>query len=128
MFQRSYLMPKRTTDYYIYYGLEAFFWESFAFMMLGMALFRWRVFDARRSTSLYVAMVAIGFPLGLAVTAWEQHIAVQNDYISSFDLWSYHVGRTSMAFGYIGLIMLICNRAWLPKPRAILAGCRQKWL
>ena len=113
---------EETTYYYIVFGLVSLFWESLAYMMLGMALFRLRWFDASRSTSLYVSMIVIGFGIGLSVNTWEQYDSIQHNYRSTFTYGTYDIGRMAMSFGYIGLIMLVCKMAWLPRVRNTLSA------
>ena len=116
------LNAEETTYYYLVFGLVSLFWESLAYMMLGMALFRLRWFDASRATGLYVSMIVIGFAIGLAVNAWEQFDSIQHDYRSTFTYGTYDIGRMAMSFGFIGLIMLICKLAWLPRFRNTLSA------
>ncbi len=113
---------EETTYYYIAFGLVSLFWESLAYMMLGMALFKLRWFDASRATSLYVSLMVIGFGIGLTVNAWEQFDSIQHDYRSTFTYGTYDIGRMAMSFGYIGLVMLICKMAWLPRVRNTLSA------
>ncbi len=113
---------EETTYYYIVFGLVSLFWESLAYMMLGMALFRLRWFDASRATSLYISLIVIGFGIGLTVNAWEQFDSIQHDYRSTFTYGTYDIGRMAMSFGYIGLVMLICKMAWLPRVRNTLSA------
>lgn len=113
---------EETTYYYIVFGLVSLFWESLAYMMLGMALFKLRWFDASRATSLYVSLTVIGFGIGLTVNAWEQFDSIQHDYRSTFTYGTYDIGRMAMSFGYIGLVMLICKMAWLPRVRNTLSA------
>ena len=111
-----------TTYYYLMFGLVSLFWESLAYMMLGMALFKLRWFDASRATSLYVSLLVIGFGVGLSVNAWEQFDSIQHNYRTTFSYGTYDIGRMAMSFGYIGLIMLICKMAWLPRVRNTLSA------
>ena len=111
-----------TTYYYFMFGLVSLFWESLAFMMLGVALFKLRWFDASRTTSLYVSMLVIGFGIGLSVNTWEQFDSIQHNYRTTFSYGTYDIGRMAMSFGYIGLIMLICKMAWLPRVRNTLSA------
>ena len=113
---------QNTTRYYVVYGLLSLFWESLAYMMIGMALFKLRVFDASRSTNLYVTMIVVGFALGLSVNAWEQYDSIQSNYRSTFGYWSYDIGRMATSFGYIGLVMLICKLDWVPQVRNTLSA------
>ena len=111
-----------TTGYYIVFGLVSLFWESLAYMMLGMALFKLRWFDASQASSLYVSMMVIGFGVGLTVNTWEQYDSIQHNYRTTFMYGTYDIGRMGMSFGYIGLIMLICKMAWLPRVRNTLSA------
>ena len=116
------LNAEETTYYYLVFGLVSLFWESLAYMMLGMAFFKLRWFDASRATSLYVSMIVIGFGIGLSVNTWEQFDAIQHDYRSTFTYGTYDIGRIAMSFGFIGLIMLICKMAWFPRVRNTLSA------
>lgn len=111
-----------TTTNYIVFGLFSLFWESLAYMMIGMAFFRLKIFDASRSTGAYVAMFVGGFAIGLAVNAWEQYESIQQNYRSTLVAWSYDIGRMANGLGFIGLVMLVCKLAWLPRVRNTLAA------
>ena len=111
-----------TTEYYITFGLVSLFWESLAYMMLGMALFKLRWFDASRSTPFYVGLLVFGFGIGLCVNAWEQLDSIAHDYRTTFTYVTYDIGRLAMSFGYIGLVMLVCKMAWLPRVRNTLSA------
>lgn len=105
-------VAESTTSNYIVFGLVALFWESLAYMMLGMAFFRLRLFDASRPLSLYLGMTVFGFAIGLGVNTWEMMVSVSNNYSSPITMWTYDIGRFAMATGYTGLIMLICKLGW----------------
>ena len=111
-----------TTEAYIIYGLFSLFWESLAYMMIGMAFFRLKLFDASRATGLYVGLLIGGFAIGLSVNAWEQLQSIEQNYRTTFAVWSYDIGRMATALGYVGLVMLICKMAWLPRVRNTLAA------
>ena len=111
-----------TTENYIVFGLFSLIWESFAYMMIGMALFRLRVFDASRSTKLYSSMCFLGFALGISINVWEQMWSIENEYRSTFAIWTYDIGRMATAFGYIGMIMVICKLGWLQRLQDRLAA------
>jgi len=86
------------------------FWDAFISMVLGMALYRYRVFDASRSRRFYTRMTLLGFAVGLPVNAWEVYRFVASDYdIFSAVTPTYDVGRLGCAFGYTGLVMLFCK-------------------
>ena len=86
------------------------FWDAFISMLLGMALYKYRVFDASHSRRFYTLMTLVGFAVGLPVNAWEIHRFVASDYdIFSTIMPTYDVGRLGCAFGYTGLVMLFCK-------------------
>ncbi|PDH33951.1 MAG: hypothetical protein CNF02_06235 [OM182 bacterium MED-G28] len=103
-------------------------WDVGAMMLLGMAFMKWKILDASRSMSFYLKMTAIGFGVGLTINTWEVVTYVS----SGFEpFWaatarpSYDVGRMAMAFGYIGLVMIICKLGILVWLRYALARVGQ---
>jgi len=87
-----------------------YFWDAFITMVLGMALYKYRVFDASRSYRFYTLMTLLGFAVGLPVNAWEVYRFSASNYdIFSTIMPTYDVGRLGCAFGYIGLVMLFCK-------------------
>ena len=99
------------------------FWDVVLMMMIGMALYRLRVFDASRTVRTYLTMALLGFGIGVSINVYEVYTTVSQNYsISSQVQWTYHLGRLAMAFGYIGAIMLICKVGVLPTVRSCLAA------
>jgi uncharacterized protein len=102
------------------------FWDALAMMLLGMALFKWRVLDASRSTGFYVKLMCVGFALGISINLYELYRAYVSDFdpliVHGYMRASYHVGRLGMAFGYLGLVMWVCQREVLQKLRFRLAA------
>jgi len=99
------------------------FWDAFITMVLGMVLYRYRVFSAGRSQRFYTRMTFVGFAVGLPVNAWE----VYRFHSSGYDIFAtimptYDVGRLGCAFGYIGLVMLFCKSGTLNWLRVSLAA------
>tara|TARA_R110002072_G_scaffold36301_3_gene106996 strand:+ start:28548 stop:29855 length:1308 start_codon:yes stop_codon:yes gene_type:complete len=92
-------------------------WDALAMMLLGMAFYKTGVLQAVRAPVFYTKMMVFGFGIGLLVNGYEVHSA----YTSHFDLFAtfaqmqptYHIGRTGMAFGYIGLLGWICQQGYL---------------
>lgn len=100
-------------------------WDALAMMLLGMALMKWRVFNAERSFRFYGWLCGIGFAVGIAVNLYE----VVQLKASGFEVYwsgsfrpSYEVGRLSMALGYISAIMLICKLQVLRSTQLALAA------
>ena len=99
------------------------FWDVALMMMIGMALYRLRVFDASRTVRTYSLMALMGFGVGVSINAYEVYTTISQNYsVSSQVQWTYHLGRLAMAVGYIGAIMLVCKLGVLPKVRSCLAA------
>ncbi len=102
------------------------FWDALVMMLLGMALFRLGVLDGSRTLSFYAKLSVWGFGLGLAINGWESWQALAHGF-DPLDTHAnmrptYHLGRLTMALGYIGLVMMICRTLSLPGLRARLAA------
>ena len=101
-------------------------WKAAGVMLLGMALYRWRILDAARSDAFYSRLALIGFGVGTPVVAagiwwnfdggwsWERSFFLG----SEFNYW----GSLAMALGYVGLVMLAIRRRWFPALQARLAA------
>ncbi len=99
------------------------FWDALITMVLGMALYKYRVFDASRSYRFYTLMTFLGFAIGLPVNAWEVYrFAASNYDIFSTIMPTYDIGRLGCAFGYVGLVMLFCKSGILSGLRVSLAA------
>ncbi len=103
-------------------------WDALGMMLLGMALMKWRVFDASRGTRFYLLLMLLGFGIGLPLNAWETMTFVDSGYQphwQSFNRPTYDLGRLSLALGYVGLVMLICRSGALSRLQAALANVGQ---
>lgn len=87
--------------------------DALLLMLVGMAFYRWKILDASRSRGFYARLMLAGFTVGLSVNGYE----LWHSWANSFDLLAqfsylqptYDVGRTAMALGYLGLILLWCK-------------------
>ena len=94
-------------------------------MFLGMALLRWRVLQAGRATGTYVAMIVLGYGLGLPVNWWEgtTYAASHFEVVTFFrTLITYDIGRLAVAAGHLGVILLLCRLDWMRWLRHALAA------
>ena len=102
------------------------FWDALMMMLIGMALFKQSVLDASKSTGFYVKLMVIGFGAGLAINSWEVYQAAVSGFqpLETFPFlhWTYHLGRLGMAFGWMGLILLVCRKSYWAKARHALAA------
>ena len=96
------------TEYFYHSG----FLDALSMMLLGMALFRWRIFHGKKSYKFYGLMILMGYGIGLPIN-WHEtstYINSQYDLITYFKVGqTYDLGRIATAIGHIGLIM-ICIR------------------
>ena len=102
------------------------FWDAVACMTLGMALFKTGVLQGRRSTRFYVRLAVCGFALGAAVNAFELWMKVSTGFalpwVSGASVFTNDLGRVSMALGFVGVVMIVCQRDWWSRARAALAA------
>lgn len=83
--------------------------ESVGFMFIGMALFRWGVITGERTLRFYLAMMALGYAVGVPINAWEHLTLWQADF--SPEAWApnftYELSRLPTTLGHLGLIMTL---------------------
>jgi uncharacterized protein len=86
------------------------FWRVTGLMLAGMALFKLGVFSARRSASLYWAMIAVAVGIGIPVILYGTH----RDFASGWDFrYSFfcgaqfnYWGSIVVSLGWVGAMML----------------------
>jgi uncharacterized protein len=101
-------------------------WRAGGLMLIGMALFKLGVFGAGRSRGFYIRMACVGFGLGLPIvvygvlycndSGWNFRSAFFGG--SQFNYW----GSLLVAAGWIGVVMLVCQRSgWSRVTRPLAA-------
>ena len=98
------------------------FWRVSGLMLLGMAFYKKRVFQAKQGKKYYVKMMAYGLGLGLPLVAvgllahfnydWEFRKSFY--FFSQFNYW----GSILLAIGYIGFVTMIVKvgqETWFSK-------------
>ena len=84
-------------------------WDILSFMLLGMALFKLRVFHGERSHQFYIILLVTGYLIGLSINYIETKMLIDSNFdpviISKADQ-SYQIGRLFTTLGHIGLFML----------------------
>ncbi len=102
-------------------------WRAGGLMLIGMALFRWRVLTGGRARRFYLGMVIVGFAIGLPVVSVG---VIQNfahnwtmEY-SRFGLGAQanYWGSLFVSAAYIGLLMLFAQSRALPWLQNALAA------
>ena len=100
------------------FGMESYVflfftaWRAGGCMLIGMALYRWGILTGKASSRVYLGML-LGFVAGLPLIAWGVHrnFAVDWNVRYSFFLGSQfnYWGSLAVAFGYLGLVNLVCR-------------------
>jgi uncharacterized protein len=125
MDQMAYRVP-----YSLEFHLFVFFiwasWRAGGLMLIGMALHKLGLFDARRSASVYGWMIAVGLLVGIPIVLF----GVQRNFAAGWDAgysgffgWQYNYWASLLvSLGWIGLVMLVCRRqAWRRWTRPLAA-------
>ncbi|QIG53063.1 DUF418 domain-containing protein [Altererythrobacter sp. BO-6] len=94
----------QTTHLYYEFG------DVFGMMLIGMALFKLGVLTLQRPLWLYLAMVAVGYGIGLPVNLMETRWIIDHNFsllaFSQADV-TMHVGRLAMTMGHLGVLLLL---------------------
>lgn len=102
------------------------FWDAFACMVLGMALYKTGVLRGARSAAFYGRLAVGGLAVGLAVNAFEVATKAGSGFalhwVSSASSFTNDVGRVALALGYVGIVALVCQRGALARVRGALAA------
>lgn len=94
-------------------------WRAGGLMLVGMAFYKWGVLSAKCSKRFYYTLMSTGFVIGIPMIAYgivrnfaeNWSIKYSMFFGSQYNYW----GSLFVAFGYIGLIMLICKSEVLKK-------------
>ncbi|SEJ70618.1 uncharacterized protein SAMN05192553_10927 [Cyclobacterium xiamenense] len=92
-----------------------FLWRASGLMVIGMALYKWDILTASRSTSFYRKGMLLGFSIGIPLTVYgivqNFHAGWSMDYSlftgASFNYW----GSLAQSFGYLCAVMLFSKSA-----------------
>ncbi|GAB3927397.1 DUF418 domain-containing protein [Larkinella terrae] len=113
---------------------EVYFWDVIGMMFLGMALYKLGVFTGRLRRRGYLAMLLIGYGIGIPLGWWvhQETTLAHGDfgrYLDSHFLppnrMTYDIRRVTMALGHVGLIMIIYKSGWLRWLTGALAAVGQ---
>jgi len=112
------------TEFFFRHGIV----ECFGMMLLGMALLKLGVLTGASSNRVYVAMVVIGYTIGLTVNVSEvrqlESAAFAPEALMNV-LLTYDLGRIPMTLGHLGLIALVCQTPWLENVSRVFAAVGQ---
>lgn len=104
-------------------GLKIF-WQTTGLMLTGMALYRWRILTAGRSTTFYRRLLFIGAAIGLGLASWALIASEARDWAFP---WSKFIGpqineagAPLLALAWMSLVMLAYRSGHLPRTRRAL--------
>ena len=102
------------------------FWRAGGLMLVGMAYFKWSLFDATRPAAFYRKLAIRGLALGLPIVALGIYTNMRAGwtvgYSQFFGVFPNYIGSVLVSTGYVGLIMLWCQGSLLQGLRARLAA------
>jgi uncharacterized protein len=109
-----------------FFLLQENLWRVSGLMLIGIVLMRWNVLSATRAPRLYTRLAQLGFGLGLPIVAYGVYHNVSTGWTlersffagAQFNYW----GSILVAFGWIALVMIACQRHWLAALQARLAA------
>jgi uncharacterized protein len=87
------------------------FWRVMSMMLLGMALFKWQVLSAERSSGWYFRFTLVGLLTGILLSSVGVVLNFRMQWTMEFSMFLgkqfNYVGSVFTALGYVGLVMLI---------------------
>jgi uncharacterized protein len=96
------------------------FFDAAGMMLLGMGLAKLGAFAAARSRRFYVALMVLGYGVGVPLNTYVGLRVIAEDFDPVRTLLvrqaPYDAGRLAVALGHVGLVMLLCKAdrpAWL---------------
>jgi len=89
-------------------------WRAGGLMLVGMALFKWGMFSAKRSPVFYLALIAVAVLVGIPTILYGVHrnfaagweVRYSFFFGSQFNYWA----SILASLGWVGLIMLACQK------------------
>jgi uncharacterized protein len=101
-------------------------WRIASMMLLGMALYKWGVFSAARSTRFYAILIGGGLLAGVPLVLTGVSVMHASDFdplrtIGVNGAFNYF-GSVGIALAWIGLVMLLCKSGAMGWLRAALAA------
>lgn len=104
-----------------------FLWDMLSMMLIGIALMKWNVLTAERSSQFYGWMAVIGFGVGLPAHAFSAWFVMHNQFSPEalgFQLAFYEVGRFT-ALGYCAVLLLMVKHGVMRGVMRLLARVGQ---
>jgi uncharacterized protein len=92
------------------------FLDVLSMMLLGMGLFKLRIFHGERKWTFYGLLVLIGYGVGLTVNWFETNSYIDSDFsmVTYFkNQQTYDLGRIFTTMGHVGMVMLCAKTSLL---------------
>ena len=87
-------------------------WDVLSMMLLGIALFKWKILSAQKSYKFYAIIAFLGYLIGLSINYHEIYSIMESEFsplsFSKANI-TYDLGRVPVAIGHVGAIMLFCK-------------------
>ena len=87
-------------------------WDVMSMMLLGIALFKWKILTAERSYKFYGIMVFVGYAIGLSLNYYELRLILNSKFSSlgfTQSNLTFYWSRLFTSMGHVGLIMIFCK-------------------
>ena len=104
------------------------FFDMIPFMLIGMALLKWRVLSAARSQSFYLAMLLGGYGIGIPLGLYEVNLMIAGHFGALSTIKAdatYEFSRLAMVVGHLGLFLSLIRTGWLGGLQRALAATGQ---
>ncbi len=87
-------------------------WDVLSMMLIGIALYKWKILTAEKSYGFYGLMALIGYGVGLTVNYYEVSMILEGNFsllAFSKSTITYDLGRLPVAMAHVAMIMLFCK-------------------
>lgn len=104
------------------------FFDMIPFMLIGMALLKWRVLSAGRSGRFYLAMLLAGYGIGIPLGLYEVGLMLDGNFSTLATVkadTTYELSRLAMVVGHLGLFLSFIRTGWLGWLQRALAATGQ---
>jgi len=102
------------------------FWRAYGLMLVGMGLFKLGVFSAKLPARVYLWFIALGLLVGIPVIAFGVHQEFAHRWelrqVFFLDIQYNYWASMLVCLFWIGLVMLVCRKEWLPGARRRLGA------
>lgn len=126
------IFSKNAEDLIPYHTQEFFMvmWESFATILLGMALFKFGFFQEKLNKNVYRIFVFVGIPLGITLCGISvlNMVYTQAELINAMETRNFSInhiggtGRIVLTVSYASAILLLCKVNWLKSFLSLFAN------